>query len=52
MINSFAESTIRATCHLICHEPAKLKAWLEKHPPGLEKAAREYLERGWFKEPK
>lgn len=38
----FAESTIDATIHVICHQPADLKEWLDRHPPGdvLERVAR------------
>lgn len=38
----FAESTIDATIHVICHQPADLKEWLNRHPPGelLERVAR------------
>lgn len=38
----FAESTIDATIHVICHQPADLKEWLDRHPPGdvLDRVAR------------
>lgn len=42
MESGFAESTIDATVHVICHQPSELKAWLDRHPPGakLEQIAR------------
>lgn len=42
MIGGFAQSTIEATIHVICHQPELLKQWLAEHPPcaRLEKIAR------------
>lgn len=42
----FAETTITATMWIICFEPTRLAAWLERHPPGdkLEAIARRRIE--------
>lgn len=43
MEQGFAESTIDATIHVICHMTKEdLKEWLARHPPGdvLERVAR------------
>lgn len=41
----FAESTIDATKWLMVFDPAALPAWLARHDPGLEKVARERIEK-------
>lgn len=45
MTGGFAQSTIDATKWLIAHHPERLRAWLEKRPPGrnLEAIARKQI---------
>lgn len=47
MEEGFAESTIAATIHVICHQPADLREWLDRHPPRdvLERVARARIEK-------
>jgi hypothetical protein len=43
-MTEFAESTLQATEWLLVFQPERLAAWLERHPPGLEQAARAAVE--------
>jgi len=40
----FPESTLQATEWLMVFHPERLRAWLERHPDGLEQAARAAIE--------
>jgi hypothetical protein len=44
MAQEFAEATLQATEWLMVFHPERLAAWLERHPPGLEQAARAAIE--------
>jgi hypothetical protein len=43
-MTEFPESTLQATEWLLVFHPERLAAWLERHPLGLEQAARAAIE--------
>jgi hypothetical protein len=45
MVEGFADSTIDATIWLLAWHPERVKAWLDRHPPGavLERLARDQM---------